>query len=93
MGPLFGLTLRQIAGRWRVLLIVLLAVLPVVLSILVRNFAEDHDTSEFAELFFDLMIVAGILPITIMVLATATFGNELEDKTLSFLVSWRIPGF
>ena len=67
------------------ILIFLLAALPVVLNVIIRIFSDDQHTPDFAN-GFDIMIVAGVLPITIMVLATATFGNELEDKTLSFLV-------
>ena len=32
------------------------------------------------------MLIAGIMPIVTMVLATAAFGNELEDRTLGYLV-------
>ena len=34
----------------------------------------------------DAMIVGGIMPIVTMTVAAAAFGNELEDRTLYYLV-------
>ena len=34
----------------------------------------------------DAMIIGGIMPIVTMTVATAAFGNELEDRTLYYLV-------
>lgn len=87
MAPVFWLSLRQLTGRWRVIFITLLAALPVGLAVIVRltaSDAEDFDES-FINILIDGMLVAGIVPIVTMALSTATFGNELEDRTLSFL--------
>ena len=88
MGPMLLLSLRQLAGRWRLLFILLLAVLPVALAVLVSTLAGDE--SDFAQSFtnvlLDAMIVGAIMPIVTMALATAAFGDELEDRTLSYLV-------
>ena len=93
MGPMLLLSLRQLAGRWRLLLIVLLAVLPVALAVLVSTLAGDE--SDFAQGFINVlldgMIVGAIVPIVTMVLATAAFGNELDDRTLSYLVLKPVP--
>ena len=97
MAPVFWLSLRQLTGRWRVILITLLAGLPVGLAIIVRYTATD-DTSfdeNFMDILLDGLLVAGIMPIVTMALSTASFGNELEDRTLSFLTlkpiaRWRI---
>ncbi len=88
MTEIFRLTLRQILGRWRVLLIVFLASLPTLIVILVRFFDPENVQFDqgFVEGMIDTMIVAGILPIVTMTVATAAFGNELEDRTLYFLV-------
>ncbi len=88
MAEIFRLTLRQILGRWRVLLIVLLASLPTLIALLIRwqNPEEASFHQDFVQVMIDTMIVAGILPIVTMTVATAAFGNELEDRTLYFLV-------
>lgn len=88
MAEIFHLSLRQLLGRWRLLVILLLAALPTLLVLLIRSIGEGdiafHD--EFVGVVIDAMITGGIMPIVTMTLATAAFGNELEDKTLYFLV-------
>jgi ABC-2 type transport system permease protein len=77
-------------------LIFLGAALPVVIAALGAAFgSSDPDREEFTRFMLDGMLVAAILPIVTMALATATFGNDLEDKTLGYLVlkpisRWRI---
>ena len=88
MGPIFRLSLRQLAGRWRLLMILLLAALPVALTALISALAGNESDFQqgFTNVLIDGMIVGAILPIVTMVLATAVFGNELDDRTLSYLV-------
>ena len=88
MGPIFWLSLRQLGGRWRLLIILLLAALPIALAVVVSYFkAEDEEYVEgFVNVLLDGLIVSGSLPIVVMVLATSAFANELEDRTLSYLV-------
>ncbi len=93
MGPLFRLSLRQLTGRWRLLIILLLAAFPVAIAAFIARIAENSEGSHGEML--DGMVVAAILPIITMTLATAAFGNELDDRTLSYLVlkpiaRWRV---
>ena len=97
MGAIFGLSIRQLTGRWRISLILLLAALPVGLAVIVNLTVSDDVTfnEDFTDILLNGMFVAGILPIVTMALATSSFGNELEDKTLGFLAlmpvaRWRI---
>ena len=97
MGPVFWLSLRQLSGRWRMALIFLLAALPVGLAVILFLLASDDESSDenFIDFLLDGMLVAAILPIVTMALSTAAFGNEVEDRTLSYLVlkpisRWRI---
>ena len=98
MVPMLWLSVRQLAGRWRLTLILLLAALPVVVTALVRaaGGTEEEDWLEaHVNGFTDGMIVAAIMPIVVMALATAAFGNEIDDRTLGYLVlkplaRWRI---
>ena len=93
MGPVFRLSLRQMANRWRLLLILFLASLPIALAALVSLVVSDDESSneEFINTLLDGLLVGGVLPIVTMVLATAAFGNELEDRTLSYLVLKPLP--
>ena len=88
MAEIFMLSLRQLLGRWRVLVILLLAAMPTLLILLIRALGEAELAfeGEVINIIIDGMVIGGILPIVTMTLATAAFGNELEDKTLYYLV-------
>jgi ABC-2 type transport system permease protein len=88
VAEIFMLSLRQLLGRWRLLVILLLAALPSLLVLLIKTIGEGDLAfdDEFVGVIIDAMITGGILPIVTLTLATAAFGNELEDKTLYFLV-------
>jgi ABC-2 type transport system permease protein len=88
MGPVFQLSLHQLAKRRRLLLILLLATLPVVLAAAMSAFTGEGESYEadFINNVLDALLVAAIIPIVTMALATAAFGVELADRTLSYLV-------
>ena len=81
-------SLRQLGGRWRLLLVLALAALPVGLTALISAGASSDERSNenFVNALLDALLISGILPIVTLVLASASFGNEVEDKTLSYLV-------
>jgi ABC-2 type transport system permease protein len=84
---MFRLSVRQLASRRRLLLVLLLAALPIGLVALVSAIGDEESSNEeFVNILLDGMLIAAILPIVTMVLATAAFGNELEDRTLGYLV-------
>lgn len=93
MGTMFRISVRQLASRSKLILIVLLALLPIALAALVSATLSRDETSNhgFINTLLDGLLIAGILPIVTMVLATSSFGNELEDRTLSYLVLKPIP--
>ncbi|MCY4436648.1 MAG: ABC transporter permease subunit [Chloroflexi bacterium] len=93
MAEIFLLSLKQLLGRWRVLVILILAALPSLLVLLIRLLGEGNIGfhGEFVGVIIDAMITGGIMPIVTMTLATAAFGNELEDKTLYYLVLKPVP--
>ncbi len=88
MNAVLRLSLRQLGGRWRLLLVLALAALPVGLAALVSALLGEDDAAnaDFINSILDGLLIAGILPIVVLVLATASFGNEVEDKTLSYLM-------
>ena len=93
MTTVLRLSLRQLGGRWRLLLILLLAALPVGLTALLMVTVDGPESTNgpFISTVLDALIIAGALPIVALVLATASFGNEVEDKTLSYLLLKPVP--
>ena len=88
MGVMLRVSLRQMAGRRRLALLVLLAALPVGLAVLLKTFLSDDSdfADDFINTIIDGMIISAIMPLVVMALSTAAFGNEVEDRTLNFLV-------
>ena len=88
MSALFTLSLRQMSGKWRLIIIFVLAAIPVGLGILLHTLVGDDDgfADGFPQLILDGMLMGVIMPIVVMTLATAAFGNEIEDRTLNVLV-------
>ncbi|MFO8010644.1 MAG: ABC transporter permease [Dehalococcoidia bacterium] len=93
MKPILLLSMRQMGGRWRLMFIVLLAVLPVGLSALLSALSTDDPefVKDFTNVVIDGLIIAAVLPIVVMVLATMAFGHELDDRTLGYLVTKPVP--
>lgn len=90
MVPIFELSLRQLSGKWRLVIILLVALIPVAIVLAFRAFGDatpgEDDIDEAVQVLLDGMIVAVVLPIVMMTLATASFGNEVEDRTLGYVV-------
>ncbi len=85
MSAVYFLSLRQLQGRWRIIALIGLLVLPMVPAI-VAVLASDKPTAEDLDnALLTAALASAILPIVVLTLATPAFGNEVEDKTLSNL--------
>jgi ABC-2 type transport system permease protein len=95
MKTMLALSLRQMAGRRRLAIIIMLALVPVGLAVILNFFlGDDSDfTDEFVDGIVDRLLVSVILPIVVMALATSAFGNEIEDRTLNVLILKPISRF
>ena len=84
---LLTLTARQLLGRRRSVFILLLALIPILVAAVYRLGSDQMNPLpiEFAAGMLDALVIAAVLPIAVMALATAAFGNEVEDRTLSLL--------
>ena len=80
------LTVRQLAGRGRTLLMLALAFVPVILAIIFRFAGDEADRQEFvAEVLYAAVVVTLVLPLTALVYGTAVLGAEIEDGTAVYI--------
>lgn len=91
MTPIYVLTLRQLAGKARLLILLGLSVIPVILGAVAGNGSGDHSPSHLDDALVDGLVASAILPIVALAVATAAFGNEMEDRTLSILALTPLP--
>ena len=85
-----GVTLRQLLGRRRTVLLVLLSVVPVLLAVAFRA-AGETDILRFTRIVFDGLYVAILLPLVAVLFGTGAFGAEIEDGTIVYLLAKPIP--
>lgn len=97
MLEVYRLSIRQLTNPVRLGLILLIGALPVALAgVLVWSSGEEGiERDGFVNVLLSALLVAGVLPVATMTLATAAFGNEVEDGTLGNLAlmplaRWRI---
>jgi ABC-2 type transport system permease protein len=83
--PVTTLTLRQFAGGRTARLVFLLSLIPALFAAIYVLRPWDVLAEEFVVDLFREMIVPTLLPIVVLLPATAAFGDELEDGTLPYL--------
>src|SRR5687768_7780688 len=91
MGSVYVLTLRQLTGRWRVLIMTVLAAMPVFVAALALRSRSAPSVAEFETIVFSTMLAGSIGPLIVLAIAAAAFANEIEDRTLANLVLAPIP--
>jgi ABC-2 type transport system permease protein len=91
MNAVYTLTLRQLSGKWRVIIMLILAIMPVILTV---NLLRDNDAVailEFETIMLSTMLAGSIAPLIVLATASAAFGNELDDRTLANLTISPLP--
>lgn len=91
MGSVYLLTLRQTVGKWRLLIMTVLAALPVLVTAMVLLSGSSPSVEEFEAVVFNAMLAGSITPLVVLATATAAFANEVEDRTLANLTLAPIP--
>ncbi len=91
MSSVYLLTLRQLSGRWRLLVMSVLALMPVVLTESLVLFPSSVSVEEFELIVLNTMLAGSISPLVVLAIATVAFGNEVEDRTLANLTLAPIP--
>lgn len=91
MGAVYLLTLRQLAGRWRLLIMTVLAALPVVIAAIMLGQGDAPSLAEFEAAVLSAMLAGSIAPLVVLALAAPAFANEVEDRTLANLTLTPLP--
>jgi ABC-2 type transport system permease protein len=91
MGAVYALSLRQLTGRWRLLIMTVLASLPVLVTLVALRSSSAPGIAEFETLVFSAMYAGSIIPLVVLAISSAAFADELEDRTLANLTLASIP--
>ncbi|MGQ0643411.1 MAG: ABC transporter permease [Gemmatimonadaceae bacterium] len=91
MGTVYRLTLRQLTGRWRILIMTLLAAMPVAIALLVMSSDSAPSVAEFEVVILSTMLAGSIAPLIVLAIGAPAFANEIEDRTLANLTLAPIP--
>jgi ABC-2 type transport system permease protein len=84
--PVTSLTVRQFTGGRTARLAFVLSLIPALFAAIYVARPWEVTPNEFAIDLFRELIVPTLLPIVVLLPATAAFGNELEDGTLPYLL-------
>jgi ABC-2 type transport system permease protein len=91
MGAVYLLTLRQLSGRVRLAIMLVLATLPVLTALTVVWSERGPSVEEFETSVLSAMLAGSIIPLVVLAIGTAAFANEIEDRTLANLTLAPIP--
>ena len=91
MGSVYRLTLRQLSGRWRLAIMTVLALMPVIIATLMLRSNSAPSVDEFEAAVLSAMLAGSIAPLVVLAIAAAALGNEVEDKTLANLILSPLP--
>lgn len=83
------LTIRQFLRSRQLLIVAVIMLIPVLLAFIPRIAGENNSTRDLqdiaAEILFLNLTASTLLPLAVMVIATAAFSDEIDDKTLQYL--------
>src|SRR3712207_3178152 len=91
MGSIYMMTLRQMSGRWRILIMTVLGTMPVLISSMMISQDRGPSVGDFEMAIISAMLAGSIRPLGVLAIAAAAFSNELEDRTLANLTLSPLP--
>ena len=91
MGSVFALTLGQLVGRWRLLVMAVLGAMPVAFTALVVRSSATPFVAEFETIVLSTMLAGSIGPLIVLAIAAVALGNEVDDRTLANLTLSPLP--
>lgn len=95
MTTVCALTLRQLVGSRRWWIVLLLAGLPVLAAVLFHVADTTTSPREYADDVTATLVASAVLPLVVLLLGVAAFGNDVGDRTLVYLTTkpvarWRV---
>lgn len=90
MGAVYQLTLRQLSGKWRLVIMTVLALMPVLITWILLS-SDSPSVREFESIVLNGMLAGSIAPLVVLAACAAAFGNEVEDRTLANLTLSPVP--
>ena len=91
MGTVYRLSLRQLTGKWRLIIMTVLAALPVIIASISISSPHAGSLEEFETAILGAMLSGSIAPLVVLAIAAAAFANEVEDRTLANLILSPLP--
>lgn len=87
VAPVFWLTVRQFLGGKAIWAVVGLSLLPTLFGIIyMLDSSIDPARRFYGNTIFVELMIPTLLPLILLVLATSALGDEIEDRTLPYLV-------
>jgi ABC-2 type transport system permease protein len=84
-------TLRQLSGWQRLAIMAVLATLPMLATVRPLTDNDAMPVTEFEMVVLSGMLAGSIIPLVVLAIAAAAFGNEVEDRTLANLTLSPVP--
>lgn len=91
MASVYRLTLRQLSGRWRLVIMTVLALMPVAIALIMLRSDNAPSVRDFETAVLSATLAGSIAPLIVLAIAAPAFANEVEDRTLANLVLAPIP--
>jgi ABC-2 type transport system permease protein len=91
MGSVYALTLRQLSGRWRLIIMTVLAAMPVFIATMMLRSDNAPSVWDFEQAVLGAMLAGAIAPLVVLAIGAAAFSNEVDDRTLANLTLAPIP--
>ena len=91
MKAVYFLTLRQLSGKWRLLIMAVLAAMPIAIVWMMLGSERATSVGEFETTVLSAMVAGSIIPLIVLAIGTVAFANEVEDRTLANLTLSPIP--
>jgi ABC-2 type transport system permease protein len=86
----FRLTIRELAGQRRLLLMLLLAAVPFALS-LIYSLGDRLRPQDWTAGLMESVVVTVVLPLICLILGTSAIGSEIDDGTVVYVLAKPVP--
>jgi ABC-2 type transport system permease protein len=93
IAPIFFLSIRQFVGGKAVRAVFALGMVPALFALIYRVDPDIARPRRFLDDIITDVMLPSILPLAALILATGAFGDEIEDRTLPYLVLKPITRF